>query len=811
MKSSISLKLFKVVFSTYLVVTVVMLVIQILLGHANTKIKIVEQLSSIKQSFSKSMENALGSMNKDKLEVLGQTLLNFPVVEGFQLKRVENSRYKESYTSVFNKGKVNSNIKIDFIIESKDELGHSIIGKGTIFSSRKKVLDRFLFYYLVSILTDILKTIFLLILLYWSFKKILIVPLNRLMKNVGELNLDNLKKINSNLETIEPNELNFLENVINKIITDLKTTQDNLKISAKENASLNQNQLKLNVELEKKVLELNRTLLKVGKLNKELKLKNMQVEEEHRQLTVLLDQVKFFNKNLEIMVADKIKEVQGLLENIQIPIFTIGSNYKIIDPVSKYSKRFFEKNITGKHIMEVLFFNVKKGSEEHEKIINCLPKVFGGDKIQFYLMTENLPKKISLPTYKKKKLRTLKIAYAPLLDEEEKVKKLMFIVDDITDIDRDMEDAYREKLQIVFVREIINNENKEELSTSLQNSISIALETLDDFVSPLSHDHSREYFSDRLEEAKLKIRGHIDKIASLKEVIDFTLVFDWGGKQSSTRMWAIEEICLVLETLVLYVNVAALFFPINYNLNYPFTNTIIEKINDLNKVFKNLFEYVFLVREVHSIDRKSLERLAGVARLYPEFDKTIELIHQRAKLLGFLLKAVMEDELAKVYNDLAKLVKQMPDRKRLTESVIKFSLIDPYKLILDKTEDIEVKLEERMKEKQKNYLSEEDYMDLLIDILKRFTEEEKNGPSSELKKTPTLDEKQLKDVDDLISGMETMLSRLEEKDKIMVRKTIIYNLETGIRNVFENEIRKENCLPITRHNKKFIKFLKTYS
>ena len=811
MKSSISLKLFKVVLSIYLAVTIVILVIQIFLGHANTKNKIVEELSSIKQSFSKSIENALVSMNKDKLEILGQTLMNLPVVEGFLLKRVENSRYKESYISVFNKGKVNSNLKIDFIIESKDKMGNSIIGKGTIFSSRKKILDRFLFYYLVSILADVLKTIFLLVLLYWSFKKILIGPLNQLMENVSELNLDNLSKINSNLETIQPNELNYLESIINKIISGLKTTQDNLKRSVKENLSLNENQKKLNIELEKKVLELNKTLLKVGKLNKELKLKNMQVEEEHRQSSGLLDQVKFFNKNLEIMVADKIKEVQGLLENIQIPIFTIGSNFKVIDPVSKYSKRFFEKNITGKHIMEVLFFNVKKGSEEHVKIVNCLPKVFGGDKIQFYLMTENLPKKVTLPIYKKKKLRTLKIAYAPLLDEEEKVKKLMFIVDDITDIDRDKEDAYREKLQMIFVREIINNENKEALSTSLQNAISIALETLDDFVSPISHDHSREYFSDRLEEAKLKIRGHVERIESLKKEIDFSLVFDWGGNQPSTRMWAIEEICLVLDILVLYVSVAALFFPINYNLNYPFTNTIIEKINDLNKVFKNLFEYVFLVREVHSIDRKSLERLAGVARLYPDFEKTIELIHQRAKLLGFLLNAVMEDELAKIYNDLAKLVKKMPDRKRLTESIIKFSLIDPYKLILDKTENIELKLEERMKERQKNYLSEKDYMNLLMYILKRFPEEEKNGPSSELKKIPTLDKKELKGVDDLIAGMESMLGRLDEKDKNMVTKTIIYNLETCVRNLFESEIRKENCLPITRHNKKFIKFLKKYS
>ena len=96
-------------------------------------------------------------------------------------------------------------------------------------------------------------------------------------------------------------------------------------------------------------------------------------------------------------------------------------------------------------------------------------------------------------------------------------------------------------------------------------------------------------------------------------------------------------------------------------------------------------------------------------------------------------------------------------------------------------------------------------------ILKRFPEEEKNGPSSELKKIPTLDEKELKGVDDLIEGMESMLGRLDEKDKNMVTKTIIYNLETCVRNVFESEIRKENCLPITRHNKKFIKFLKTYS
>ena len=201
--------------------------------------------------------------------------------------------------------------------------------------------------------------------------------------------------------------------------------------------------------------------------------------------------------------------------------------------------------------------------------------------------------------------------------------------------------------------------------------------------------------------------------------------------------------------------------------------------------FKNLFEYVFLVREIHNIDRESLERVAGVARLYPEFDNTIDLIHQRAKLLGCLLNAVMEDELSKIYNSLAKLVAQMPDRKRLTESIIKFSLIDPYKVILEKTEDIETQLTERMKNRQKDYLSEKDYMNLLMTILKRFPDEEKNGIKLKLKKLPKLKQKTINDVDELISGMNLMMDRLDEEEKDSVVSTVIYNLETSIRNIFE--------------------------
>ena len=46
------------------------------------------------------------------------------------------------------------------------------------------------------------------------------------------------------------------------------------------------------------------------------------------------------------------------------------------------------------------------------------------------------------------------------------------------------------------------------------------------------------------------------------------------------------------------------------------------------------------MRELDKIDEKRLQKVVQVAKLYPEFERTIDLIQQRSRYLAFLLKVL---------------------------------------------------------------------------------------------------------------------------------------------------------------------------
>ena len=139
--------------------------------------------------------------------------------------------------------------------------------------------------------------------------------------------------------------------------------------------------------------------------------------------------------------------------------------------------------------------------------------------------------------------------------------------------------------------------------------------------------------------------------------------------------------------------------PTKFDLNFSFTKAAIEKTKDLEKVFKNLFEYVFLVRELDKIDDEKMEKVLKVAILYPEYERTINLIHQRSSLLSFLFRVIEETQLADKFETLSNLVKQMPERRMLTKSIIKNNLINPYSNLAPKIKDIENRLDELLKKR----------------------------------------------------------------------------------------------------------------
>ena len=92
---------------------------------------------------------------------------------------------------------------------------------------------------------------------------------------------------------------------------------------------------------------------------------------------------------------------------------------------------------------------------------------------------------------------------------------------------------------------------------------------------------------------------------------------------------------------------------------------------------------IFLIREIYQIDEDKLKKAANLARLYPDFEKTMDIINQRSRFVSFLLKVILNEDYSEKFDALAKSVRLIPDKSKLNEKIIKNNLINPYKEILD--------------------------------------------------------------------------------------------------------------------------------
>ena len=160
---------------------------------------------------------------------------------------------------------------------------------------------------------------------------------------------------------------------------------------------------------------------------------------------------------------------------------------------------------------------------------------------------------------------------------------------------------------------------------------------------------------------------------------------EYGGKKTDEeinyQLEVTDKINDIINYLLIYDNVVKIFHIAPFD--YPFDNIIKEKVHDLKIFLTSLFEKILLIRDTEKIDKEKLARMASLAKLYPEFDKTINHIQQRTKFISLLLKANEKETASKTFSTLATLFKQMPTQKKLNETTLNQNLILPYKEILN--------------------------------------------------------------------------------------------------------------------------------
>ena len=93
---------------------------------------------------------------------------------------------------------------------------------------------------------------------------------------------------------------------------------------------------------------------------------------------------------------------------------------------------------------------------------------------------------------------------------------------------------------------------------------------------------------------------------------------------------------------------------------------------------RNLFESIFLIRQIDKIDEEKLKKASRLARLYPGLEKTMEHIDQRSRFISFLLKVLMNDDYSEKLSGLENSVRLLPDKLKLNEKIIKNNLMKTY-------------------------------------------------------------------------------------------------------------------------------------
>tara|TARA_Y100001954_G_scaffold239480_1_gene314505 strand:+ start:14683 stop:18168 length:3486 start_codon:yes stop_codon:yes gene_type:complete len=187
------------------------------------------------------------------------------------------------------------------------------------------------------------------------------------------------------------------------------------------------------------------------------------------KLKVSHEKLKDYAENLEDKVKEATKEIEeekekvsNLLNNMQQAVFSVNESLEIIGPVSAYTNEVFGQEVIGENILETLYKDVNRQSEQFSNIKSALFAIFGENELQYLLMEEHLAPRMEYIKIvdEKEEDRVFSISYTPLWDEDENLENLMFIVEDITE---------REKLAAKVEKEKKANQKNISIITEMAN------------------------------------------------------------------------------------------------------------------------------------------------------------------------------------------------------------------------------------------------------------------------------------------------------------------------------------------------------
>jgi hypothetical protein len=335
----------------------------------------------------------------------------------------------------------------------------------------------------------------------------------------------------------------------------------------------------------------------------------MELDDYSEHIHRLLKEAEGHNIILQTTVFEKTKQIRNLLDHMSLAIFAVNEDYQILNPISKFSNQIFDQKIIGKNIFDVLYPKIKKDSKEFEDISCSFPLFFGEDEFQFSVLRENLPEIVKVYFKSNDSEKLLKLSYAPILNELELVENVLFIVEDISQSDDLFFQTKNNQINFNFVKEIIARENEGKISIILEKSIFDGFTLYNDLYHDDKNNKEESFYKIKLTEWFSNVRKMVNDYILLDRALnrEFWYVDKLDSDDiedepifESPYLYSLKTLGSALNILLNYTSNAELFFPVCYQLDYPFIYDLSEKsqksLNQLELLEKTNQEH--LIKEV---------------------------------------------------------------------------------------------------------------------------------------------------------------------------------------------------------------------
>ncbi|KPA10646.1 PAS/PAC sensor hybrid histidine kinase [Candidatus Magnetomorum sp. HK-1] len=265
-KDSLATRLLVNIFGLYFIVTVIVTIAQLSAEYHHVKKTVVKEIQMLPKTFGDGLVESLWMYNNDLLHSILVGMQEISVVSGVKIenkhgeeidsignlidKNGQYVKFDRNKRQIFHRKKdilLEKLFLYSFPLIYKDENGNTHeLGKWTVYSSQRIVIDRVKYGFILILVNSIIKTLALWFIFLFVIRRMLKKPLNKFKIDIERVDFDNLEKVNVCLGINKKDELKMLENSFNDMLHKLY----------KSRLSLNQMNINLESIVEERTVKL---------------------------------------------------------------------------------------------------------------------------------------------------------------------------------------------------------------------------------------------------------------------------------------------------------------------------------------------------------------------------------------------------------------------------------------------------------------------------------------------------------------------------------------------------------------------------